>query len=89
MPTPEYKDLIIKQVAEGIPVLVCNGLHYAVDLKDAIWKVIQPAPGAQDQRWEASVQLGSWKLTGKFDVETVGRETTVDNATYTESTVSE
>jgi hypothetical protein len=84
MPTPEYKDLIIKQVADGLPVLVCNGLHYAVGgLDEAEWKVIKPEYDGDP--WTTSVQIGDWKLTAEFYKSVDGNETTYSDVTYTES----
>ena len=70
---------------EGAPVLVCNGLHYAIDLTGAVWTVIKPSSGSQ---WETSVQIGNWKLTATFTKTKNGNTTTYTNVVYTESTVS-
>ena len=80
MPAPEYKDLIIKQVAEGIPVLECNGTYIALDLTDAEFTVTKPEEGYNN--WEATVTIGDFTLTCTADVYVDGNTKTISNIQY-------
>ena len=71
---------------EGAPVLVCNGLHYAIDLTGAVWTFTKPTSGSQ---YTASVQIGSWKLTATYTKTKSGNTTTYTNVSYSESVIND
>lgn len=85
-------DLIVKQVDDGetgVPVLECNGLHYALDLTGAVWKLTKPDEDADPPLWTSSVTIGDWKLEATFLRTKANGVTTISNVTYTAGAVEE
>lgn len=37
MPTPDYKDILVEQPIEGVPVLQAGKSYYALDMTGAVW----------------------------------------------------
>lgn len=78
MNTPNYKDIIIRQVADGIPVLQAGDIYLALDLSDSVWTVEE-----SEGEYTASVIIGDFTLTLVADVTEEDGVITISGLEYT------
>ncbi len=74
-----YKDIIITQVAPGIPVLKAGDIYIGLDLSDSVWTVEETGEG----EYTATVAIGDFTLELTADVDDTDGVITIDNLVYT------